>query len=147
MSLKCPECGRKLEKVVRSPYSPLNEHQFDAVKAGDWYCAGCPSNDRGNSGYRYFWLKEVLHTCDHEDFAASVDVHRLDDVRRFQADVRVQCRECGKPFRFIGLPAGVDLNGASTSADATEARLAIAPLGEVLSVLEDAPTGFSIRKQ
>jgi hypothetical protein len=51
------------------------------------------------------------------------------------------------PFRFIGLPAGLDLNGAAVSADACEARLAIAPKGEVLSEIEGGVVGFSVRKQ
>jgi hypothetical protein len=49
-------------------------------------------------------------TCKHMNFAASVNVHRLtktedaDEAHRYQADVRIQCAECGLPFRFIGLP-------------------------------------------
>lgn len=49
-------------------------------------------------------------------------------------------------MRFIGLPAGLDLNGAATSADAEEARLIIAPKGEVLNCIEGAPLGFSIKR-
>lgn len=85
--------------------------------------------------------------CDHPDFQAQVTVNRLDGVKRFQADVRIECVKCGIPFRFIGLPAGVDLNGASVSVDATEARLAIAPKGEVLSCLDGGVVGFSVRKR
>lgn len=62
-------------------------------------------------------------------------------------DVRVECSDCKLPFRFIGLPAGLDLNGAAVSADAQEARLAIAPKGTVVSVLEGAPMGFTIRRE
>lgn len=87
-----------------------------------------------------------MNECQHKDFIANVAVQRLEDIGRFQADVRITCSECGIPFRFIGLPSGLDLNGASTSADATEARLAIAPKGEVVSVLEGGVVGFSIRK-
>ncbi|HKB35360.1 MAG TPA: hypothetical protein VKD72_02835 [Gemmataceae bacterium] len=39
----------------------------------------------------------------------------------------IRCEQCGTPFRFIGLPAGLGLNGAAVSVDGTEARLAIAP--------------------
>lgn len=84
--------------------------------------------------------------CEHKNFDAEVDVTRLEDSGRFQADVRIRCRDCGKPFRFIGLPAGLDLNGAATSVDATEGRFAIAPKGEVLSALDGAPLGFSVRQ-
>lgn len=87
-----------------------------------------------------------IRMCDHPDFAAEVDVNRLSDSGRFQADVRIRCSKCGTPFRFIGLPAGIDLEGAATSVGGTEARLAIAPKGEVLSVLEGAPIGFTVRR-
>lgn len=84
--------------------------------------------------------------CEHKDFAAEVDVHRLEDSGRFQADVRIKCTECGLPFRFIGLPAGLDLNGAAVSPDGTEARLAIGPKGEVMNALEGGPVGFTVRR-
>lgn len=83
--------------------------------------------------------------CPHESFNASVDVNRLVDSGRFSADVRISCAQCGVPMRFIGLPGGLDLNGASVSADATEARLAIAPKGEVIPPLANV-IGFSVRK-
>jgi hypothetical protein len=52
------------------------------------------------------------------------------------------------PFRFIGLPVGLDLEGASVSIDGTEARLAIAPRGEVLTPLTDKECrGFTIRRE
>src|SRR5262249_3850714 len=89
--------------------------------------------------------------CEHEDFEAQVDVARMPaqeggPIRRYMADVRVKCAQCGLPFRFIGLPAGLDLNGACVSVDATEAHLAIAPKGEVLSEIEGGVVGFSVRK-
>lgn len=90
--------------------------------------------------------------CEHRNFTASVAVARIThgdggQVYRYQADVRVNCVDCGLPFRFIGLPAGLDLDGAATSVDALEARLAIAPKGEVLSEIEGTPIGFSIRRE
>lgn len=92
-----------------------------------------------------------MSDCKHENFGANVEVNRITndsgEVQRYSADVRVWCMECGKPFRFIGLPAGLDLTGAATSADAQEARLAIAPAGEVLAIIDEGCTGFSIRKQ
>jgi len=36
----------------------LNDDQFDAIKAGDFYCDQCPG-DRGKSGLRYFWKAEL----------------------------------------------------------------------------------------
>ena len=91
-------------------------------------------------------------TCEHHTFGAEVDVNRLPQkeggpVKRYCADVRIKCVDCGLPFRFIGLPAGLDLNGAATSVNAEEARLAIAPKGQVVSVLEGGVTGFSVRNE
>lgn len=90
--------------------------------------------------------------CEHMNFAAEVDVNRLPDkeggpVKRYCADVRIKCAECGQQFRFIGLPAGLDLNGAAVSIDACEARLAIAPKGDVISVMEGGVSGFSVRNE
>lgn len=87
-----------------------------------------------------------MSRCVHHSFASSVTVNRLEDIGRFVVDVTVACSECGVRFRFIGLPSGVDLNGAATNADGTEARLAIAPAGEVVSALEGAPQGFTMRR-
>ncbi len=147
MAFKCPDCGKPLEKVRQSATSPLNAEQFDAMKAGDFFCDACPSNERGNAQLRYFWKRELLGQCQHENFAASVTVNRLQDSGRFVADVRVTCADCSLPFRFIGLPCGVDLNGAAVSIDGTEARLCIAPKGEVVTPLEStACSGFTVRK-
>lgn len=90
--------------------------------------------------------------CLHEEFQTDVAINRMPSkeggpIERYSADIRIRCIQCNTPFRFIGLPAGVDLNGAAVSVDAMEARLAIAPKGEVLSALEDgAVHGFSVRK-
>ncbi len=88
-----------------------------------------------------------MSECDHPDFAARVEVTRLIDSGRFTADVTIECAKCGLPFRFIGLPCGLDLNGAATNPDATEARLCIAPKGEVVSFIDGALQGFSIRRE
>ena len=90
--------------------------------------------------------------CEHNDFFATVNVGRIQrgeggPVYRYSADVRIVCTQCGVPMRFIGLPAGVDLNGAAVSIDGTEARLAIAPKGEVITPMDDdAVSGFTVRR-
>lgn len=89
--------------------------------------------------------------CEHKDFVASVDINRIEPEEgdggkiRFTVDLRVQCADCELPFRFIGLPSGLDMNGASVSINGEEACLAIAPRGEVISVLEGAAQGFTVR--
>lgn len=86
--------------------------------------------------------------CEHKSFECNVNVNRIEDIGRFQADVTVKCTDCGTPFRFIGLPTGLDLNGAAVSIDGTEARLAIAPRGEVQTPLDpDAVGGFTVRRE
>lgn len=70
-------------------------------------------------------------SCEHKNFRADVNVGRLENDRgepmQFNADVRVQCVDCGEPFRFLGLKSGLDLLGARSSVDGLEARLAIVP--------------------
>jgi uncharacterized protein with PIN domain len=56
---KCPRCGGKLEPVRQSPNSPLNRYQFDAAKAGDYYCDACPDNGRGHKPLCYWWESEL----------------------------------------------------------------------------------------
>jgi len=60
---RCDKCGGLLD-LVRQERGYLNREQFDAVKAGDWYCATCPG-DRGGTGRRYFWESELAkEPCD-----------------------------------------------------------------------------------
>lgn len=73
-------------------------------------------------------------SCIHPTFAAHVDVTRLEDSGRFAADVRVRCTACNRPFTFLGLRAGLAMDGAAVSVDGQEARLAIAPADTVVRV-------------
>jgi len=81
--------------------------------------------------------------CNHNEFACEVDVIRMEDVGRFMADVRIKCNQCGKRMVFLGLPRGVDMNGAATDTFGTEMRVAIHPLGETVPELA---LGFQQRK-
>lgn len=81
--------------------------------------------------------------CEHNDFESHVVISRLEDCGRFAADVTIRCKECNVPFKFLGLPWGVSLEGAAVSVDGTEARLAIAPQGEALPTLS-GPMGFGV---
>ena len=76
-------------------------------------------------------------TCRHMNFKANVNVARLEDSGRFMADVRITCTDCGLPFQFNGLPAGLATNGAAVSVDGLEARLSISPQGSVSSPLDN----------
>lgn len=87
-------------------------------------------------------------SCKHEEFDACVDVNRLEDSGRFCADIRIKCRQCSEPFRFLGLPAGLDLNGASVSVDGTEAHLAIGTAETVANIIDgNCPVGFTVRRE
>ncbi len=51
--------------------------------------------------------------CPHENFAASVEVTRIarsdedSTVVGYNADVQVECADCGEPFRWTGVQAGM----------------------------------------
>lgn len=68
-------------------------------------------------------------TCKHMNFSAYVAVARLEDSGQFAAEIKIKCLDCDLPFQFLGLPPGVNLNGATVSIDGLEARIAISPMG------------------
>ena len=87
-------------------------------------------------------------TCSHEEFSATVGVHRLTSsdggpVTSYMAEFRITCAQCGLPFEFQGLEPGVDLRGATVSIDNQEAHLAIVPHGTEATPLD--LIGFTIR--
>ena len=55
MSVTCPKCGKQMETTGDGPYW-MNEDQWDAVKAGDYF-APCdtPNHDNGNC---YVWKRD-----------------------------------------------------------------------------------------
>ncbi|WP_439392342.1 hypothetical protein ACRQ5Q_22365 [Bradyrhizobium sp. PMVTL-01] len=67
--------------------------------------------------------------CKHMNFAAQVNVARMEDTGQFMADITVRCSECNVPFQFLGMEAGIDTHGARVSVDGLEARIAICPQG------------------
>ena len=67
--------------------------------------------------------------CKHLQFDAGCRVARLEDSGRFMLEVGVRCIDCGTPFQFLGLPTGLNLNGATVSLDGLEANIAICPQG------------------
>lgn len=86
--------------------------------------------------------------CPHENFHAQVNVTRISDSGRFMADITIKCVACGEPFRFLGLPAGMDPNGAAVSVDGTEMRVAIGTAETVANILDGVcPVGFTVRRE
>ena len=77
--------------------------------------------------------------CEHTDFAASVETHRLTDdigrVRNFVAEVKISCAKCGEPFHFIGPGAGYSFRQPTTDVPGTTLHAPIAPGERPLSQL------------
>jgi hypothetical protein len=84
-------------------------------------------------------------SCEHKSFMCECMVNRLEDIGRFQLDVKVVCEDCKTAFKFLGLPLGLDLNSASVSFDGETASLAIAPKGEAAPPISGVE-GYSIKK-
>ena len=84
------------------------------------------------------------HNAKHD---IKVNIIFLEDIGRYSAEVHIKCKDCGVPFSFLGLPKGLDLEGASTDVDGTELRVAIAPGIDPLLPPIKGVTGFSIKKK
>jgi hypothetical protein len=86
-----------------------------------------------------------VNQCEHGEYDCMGQVYRLtakevkslpllEQSSRGEAEnhileVQLKCKRCGVRFQFLGLPVGVNLNGAAVSFDRTEVRLAISPKG------------------
>jgi hypothetical protein len=72
--------------------------------------------------------------CDHENFRAQVNVHRMNDIEGgpitgYMSEITISCAQCGIPFEFLGLEPGIDTHGARTCLEGIEARIALSPQG------------------
>ena len=56
--MTCPLCKGPLHEVHYNRDSMLNRYQFDAVKAGDYYCESCKGTEAA-TGFKYFWKSEL----------------------------------------------------------------------------------------
>lgn len=144
---------------------PYGEHLTRCRNCGDRFICGdcikplcdkCECKEHGHMEIAGFCARcgikvkeQPTGRCLHNNFAADVNVNRIQNqdgvVTRFNADVRIECADCGCEFRFLGLPTGLNMDGAAVDVPGTTARLAVAPKGESLPPLE-GPKGFSIRK-
>ena len=84
-----------------------------------------------------------MKDCAHQNFAAQVDVNRLEDVGRFVADVRIRCADCGADFVFACKTIGLHWDRPSVDVRGVELRVAIHPEGEPPT--GDDPPGFEVR--
>jgi len=86
----------------------------------------------------------------HMNFDAQVTCNRLtksdDDptVIGYNAEIRINCHECGLPFEFVGVDAGMLPTKPMASVDAQELRAPIRPKG--CKILPAIP-GFTVRAQ
>ena len=71
-----------------------------------------------------------MNACQHESFSANVAVNRMEDTGAVIADITIKCATCGEPFRFLGLPAGINWDHPTVSTDETELHVPIEPEGE-----------------
>jgi hypothetical protein len=71
--------------------------------------------------------------CPHENFAAEVEVSRITGgepdgpVIAFSAAIRARCADCGEPFRWTGVQAGLSQDRPMCSPDETELRAPLRP--------------------
>jgi hypothetical protein len=87
----CPQCSTALEKVKNPAGSYMNNEQFDAVKAGDWFCKLCRSNGRNKiNKVCYWWDKEV-------DYAINEGVYVLVKVSGGIRVAQVTAEDTQKP--------------------------------------------------
>jgi len=77
-----------------------------------------------------------VNGCAHPDFAAEVDVIRLEDIGAFSADVRIHCTGCGENFTFVGVEPGLSSEGPRVSISGLEVHLPIRPESD-----HDTPLG------
>lgn len=95
-------------------------------------------------------LPDPDRPCPHEHFAATVEVNRLAStedgpIHAYSADIRVQCADCGEPFRWIGLQAGLMPTKPMVSVDETELRAPLRPASSDPDFGLGIP-GFAIRQ-
>ncbi len=69
-------------------------------------------------------------TCQHMNFGVHANVGRIQKsdlepevITAFSCDLRVYCRDCGKPFQFVGLPNGFSFYQPTVSLDGQTAQL------------------------
>ncbi len=70
-------------------------------------------------------------TCKHMNFSAQVNVQRIEDIAAFNAEITINCADCGLSFDFVGAPIGcVDHYKPITNLLGDELRVPIVPHGE-----------------
>ena len=82
-------------------------------------------------------------TCPHLEFAAQVNVQRIEDTGMKFAEVSIRCTHCGKPARFRGLPWCLSNDHPTAAVGDEEARLPFLCEGDTYT---GKGIGFSVQK-
>lgn len=103
----CPDCQQPLKIVRQTGEKLYNDDQFDAIKAGDYYCEKCPSNGRGNQPLKYWWAHEI-DTSDLGDDGMQMGQivmvgSECEYTNSGQHQVEDYCRQCGQPGGLVQL--------------------------------------------
>lgn len=91
--------------------------------------------------------------CDHENFEAELDIHRIvrDEEREgggvvaYRAHLKVRCRNCHTRFRFPGTPKGLLWSRPTTDPSEMELLVPMYPDGHRTSLLAELP-GFEMKR-
>jgi hypothetical protein len=86
-------------------------------------------------------VKDCAHIKTH---TTMTELNHFTDSGGYMVEISLKCGECGQPFRFLGLPLGLNMNGATMSMDGLTARIAILPANRSFHPLEGA-TGFGVK--
>lgn len=70
-------------------------------------------------------------SCKHMNFDAQVEVHRIEDIGRFVAEIRIKCTECRSPFQFVGVAPGFNYDAPTVSLDGLNGSFPICPQGKI----------------
>jgi hypothetical protein len=95
----CPQCGELLFPVAYRG-GALNEEQFMAVRAGDYYCKTCKGIEAA-TGFKYFWEREFeveVHTCKRCAAIAALATLRQGEAQQPPAEeAQPKPRRCQQP--------------------------------------------------
>lgn len=84
----------------------------------------------------------MTNECQHRgDFETKATITYLEDRDVWMGDVEVSCADCGEPFRFIGVNAGLALSGPAVSPTGTELRAPLEPVS-AFQERQNRPQGF-----
>lgn len=100
----CPVCRGPLKEVTNTG-GWMNAEQFDASKAGDFYCEKCPSNGRSNADKFCYWNRsEAIIPSSHFGRAgAGIEAEAarvvIEGLRRELAEARADKLKVARAFK------------------------------------------------